>query len=190
MTMRLQIDTKGLEALFPEGQARVDLQNAVTAEFARKHFDRALVDNALRNMATEMEVGLAAKINKAKQETADVVAAKLGLTINPGYYRDVNLPPAIALQIETGVRDAITARIKEAVESERAKVTEQVTMRLSELLRTTIRDEVHRQVSKALATQVGEAVMAAIQTSMQKLSPEEALIAALEESNREESNRG
>lgn len=41
--MKIQIDTKALEALFPEGsEARVDLQNAVIANFAKKMQERHL----------------------------------------------------------------------------------------------------------------------------------------------------
>lgn len=39
--MKMQLDTKALEALFPEGsEARVELQNAVIANFAKKMHDK------------------------------------------------------------------------------------------------------------------------------------------------------
>ena len=35
--MKIQLDTKALESLFPEGsEARIELQNAVIANFAKK----------------------------------------------------------------------------------------------------------------------------------------------------------
>lgn len=41
--MKIQLDTKALEALFPEGsEARVELQNAVIANFAKKMQERHL----------------------------------------------------------------------------------------------------------------------------------------------------
>ncbi|QBX32629.1 hypothetical protein Asfd1_3 [Aeromonas phage Asfd_1] len=43
--MKIQLDTKALEALFPEGsEARVELQNAVIANFAKKMQEKHLED--------------------------------------------------------------------------------------------------------------------------------------------------
>lgn len=51
--MKIQLDTKALEALFPEGSdARVDLQNAVIANFAKKIHERQ-VGNQIHDVVSQ-----------------------------------------------------------------------------------------------------------------------------------------
>lgn len=50
MTIELKLDTAALSALFPEGsEARVNLQQACTENFARRHF-RGLGEDVLRRL--------------------------------------------------------------------------------------------------------------------------------------------
>lgn len=61
--MKIQLDTKALEALFPEGsEARVELQNAVIANFAKKMQERHLegttrqqIQEAVRDAGVSMD---------------------------------------------------------------------------------------------------------------------------------------
>lgn len=53
--MRIQLDTHALEALFPEGSdARVELQSAVIANFARKIKDSQINDTVVKLVRTEL----------------------------------------------------------------------------------------------------------------------------------------
>lgn len=85
--MKIQLDTKALQTLFPEGsEARIDLQRAVVANMLRKSFrgdlSLALRDEITRTvseMRTEMrqliQAELRPALDKAREEVTDGFAA-------------------------------------------------------------------------------------------------------------------
>lgn len=68
--MEIRLDTKALAALFPEGtEARVHLQNAVVAEFIRRHIKPSLVEKDVID-----------HIDIAERNAVNEVLNKLGAT--------------------------------------------------------------------------------------------------------------
>ena len=85
--MKIQLDTKALQTLFPEGsEARIDLQRAVVANMLRKSFTgdldltlRAEIGRSVSGLRTEMrqliQTELRPALDKARDELTDGFAA-------------------------------------------------------------------------------------------------------------------
>lgn len=88
MTIQLRLDTEALAALFPEGSAaRVELQSAVIAEFARKHLKPSLVLSEVTSIISRERQAAVNEVLKDLQKNNGAFAYATSLT--PDFKRRV-----------------------------------------------------------------------------------------------------
>jgi hypothetical protein len=151
--IKLQLNAEAIEALFPEGtQARIELQNAVVAEFTRKHLrDKALGDNVQAQIERARADALDA-VKRAKSAVVDQALTEIGAGKNyNGVYLSDTMKREIAEQARRAVRDEIAKDVTEHVQAAaanlKAQITESAQSAVSRLLDTEIRAAVKARVA-------------------------------------------
>jgi len=167
--MRIQLDTHALEALFPEGSdARVELQSAVIANFARKTKDN-FVDEKVRKVVLDT-------IGKTSEwEVEKLVKAELEKQFSNvgGYWNkkyDVRERGIVGDSISSYVREKVNAlvdewkksgelkaddmiiRIRKDLEERLEYVTKTEITKLNDTVTTLVRSNINEVVRAELAS--------------------------------------
>lgn len=102
--IKLQLNADAIAALFPEGsQARVELQNAVIAEFCRKNIKNSLVISS----------SIEKKIEAARSQVIEDAVFKLGM--DKGSYGTITVGTAVKEKIHVAVRDAMMTDVNNMI---------------------------------------------------------------------------
>jgi len=148
--IKLQLTAEAIQALFPEGtQARVELQNAVVAEFARKHIKPA-----------DLPAGLGAVVKQAQKEATDAAIREIGFRRDA--WDAIKPTPealhAISTQAGKAVDAEIERLIKAHIDNERPLVQLHVERALKQMVDSEIRAVVKARVA-AVVEQMGKGVI-------------------------------
>ena len=109
--MRIQLDTHALEALFPEGsEARVELQSAVIANFARKTKD-TFIDDQVRAIV-KSTVGTTSQYDVEKMVKAELEKQFQ----NVGSYWNKVYSVKESSEVGNSINKHATAKVRELVE--------------------------------------------------------------------------
>lgn len=141
MSIQLRLDAAALATLFPEGsQARVDLQQAVVAEFAKKHIKPSAA-------------GLQAMVDKARVEAVAEVMKELGLTRGAYSSNPVKLSDGVKYEIDQAARSAVREHSRERIEdyakSAAATIAHDAKVLVSRLVDDEIRASIRAKVQEA-----------------------------------------
>lgn len=154
--MQLKMDMAALAALFPEGsEARVELQNAVVAEFVRKNikpgamgadFQKVLVGEA-RNLADQIRRGIA--------DAKHSVFKEVGVAIPRDEWSGVTLTDqqktAIRNAAHTAISDEAKATFQKYIDERVEKLGPQIEREVDRRVGEAIEKEVTRRIAARLA---------------------------------------
>lgn len=137
--IKLQLNADALAALFPEGsQARVELQNAVVAEFVRKHIKIAALGS-----------GIQLQIEKAKKEAIEVALGEFGLK------KDTWGAMKLTSVAQGSIADATRAAVRQ-------EVTDQIAVAVN-LAKSTVTHDAQAAVNRLVNGEIATAVKARVQ---------------------------
>lgn len=146
MSIQLRLDAAALAALFPEGsQARVDLQQAVVAEFAKKYIKPSAA-------------GLQAMVDKARAEAVAEVMKELGLSRGAYSSNPVKLSDGVKYEIDQAARAAVREHSRERIE-DYAKNAAATTAHDAKVLVSRLVDEEIRASIRAKVQEASNAVL-------------------------------
>lgn len=149
----LRLDASAVTAIFPEGtEARVNLQNAVIAEFVRKNIKPSLLG---QDVADQIERARADALNAIKKRADDAkhtYLAELGVSVD-GYSR---------VLLSDSVRSKIQESAKMAVHIEINSVIREQVNAAAEKLRGTIDHDAKAAVNRLVDSEIREAVKARV----------------------------
>lgn len=137
--IKLQLNADAIAALFPEGsQARVELQNAVVAEFVRKHIKIAALGS-----------GIQLQIEKAKKEAIEVALGEFGLK------KDTWGAMKLTGAAQGSIADATRAAVRQ-------EVTDQIAVAVN-LAKGTVTHDAQAAVNRLVNGEIATAVKARVQ---------------------------
>lgn len=152
--MMLRIDASALATLFPEGtQARVDLQNAVVAEFIRKNFRDAALGEDVRAKLEAARTDALAEVKLARAAIMSSAIEAAGLKrdrtwdawkLNPEGQK------AVEDAARAVIRNAATEAAEAAMPGVRAKVEDAVRVRINQLIDSEARAAVRKHVEAVI----------------------------------------
>jgi hypothetical protein len=146
MPIILRLDAGALEKLFPAGsEMRVELQNAVVAEFTRKHIKNVL-DITIINPIVE-------DVKKKMQDQIDATCKDLVGTVSQWGNPKVRLNPELLTTLKLKVAEQVNAQVTEVTAQalvEGGPIMKMVEKRIQESLKYKITDEITRGVNAKL----------------------------------------
>lgn len=157
---KIQLNADALAALFPEGtQARIELQQAVTAEFVRKHFRSGALGTDVFKAIEGARTDCLASIERARTDVMTRVLAEKGLQKNWSSY---------TLQGEA--KEAVSAAAKSIVEATAQKAASEAAAAAVDKLKAGLETAVDRRVNLIQDGQIRLAVKAHIDAVMASLN--------------------
>lgn len=158
--MMLRIDLRALAALFPEGSpARVELQQAVVAEFVRKHLKDSVLGSGIEAMLTETRDNLRAEIRAARDQLLKNDQAVAGVTGD--YWRGIRFSDDAKNAIKSEAYAVLKGVIEESIKGHVATHMQR--------LEKAIANAVQAATTKAIEDQVSAAVRARVAAVVEKL---------------------
>ena len=170
--MKFQLDTKAMEALFPEGsEARVELQRAVIANFAKRIKDQHVSDLVRQEVYKETHGiaeprELARLMNEALKREFDKIG-QWGAHTNLNEHSDIaqamrsyvgrlqyELMADLRKEHETLMKSTLESRVSALVEQaqeELAKVETELTTRVRANISRQMNDIIKQELKKALS---------------------------------------
>ena len=138
MSVIIRLDVNALNALFPEGsESRVELQNSVVAEFARKH----LKPSTLK---------VTSLLETAKTQLVNETLRELGAKIS---YHSVVLPLSVQKQIKEDTEKAVQTHISKAVAT---AMSDTATQELVEHLQASIEAKLDKELTAMIQRRVND----------------------------------
>lgn len=152
--MMLRLDAAALAALFPEGsQARVDLQNAVVAEFIRKNFRDAALGDDVRKKLESARADALTEVDRARQLIMSGALEAAGLKKDSwgGWKLSDEGQRAVKDAAQSVVRAAAVEAAEAAMPGVQAKVEDTVRVRLNQIIDSEARAAVRRHMDALMA---------------------------------------
>lgn len=145
MTMQLRLDADALAKLFPEGsQARVELQNAVVAEFIKKHVSDKLVADDVQRL-----------IKSAKSEAVTEVMRELGVHSQWG---NVVLSDTFKNKLKEQVREQVTSHIHQSATDAAMTLREDLGPMIEKRIELLADQIIEKRIGKELGDRLSKAI--------------------------------
>lgn len=156
--IKIQLNAEALAALFPEGSAaRIELQNAVVAEFVRKNLrDRALGNDVFETI-DRARVDASAAVERARRDIMDRSLAEAGLKKEYGGFKlqgeaETLIKSTARNMVERAAREAADAAAEAAVEKIKTDLDAAVQRRINAITDTNIRAAVKAHLDAVMAS--------------------------------------
>lgn len=154
--LKLQLNAAALEALFPPGSdARIELQNAVVAEFTRKHIKESALGSNVQDQIERARADALNAVKIAKIEVATRAIADIGVIKEWGR---VKLTGEAEAAIKEGARVAVRDEISKIVQEQIQLVAEKLRGTVSHDVQAAINRMVDREISDKVKARVAAVV--------------------------------
>lgn len=152
--LMLRLDAEALAALFPpDTQARVDLQNAVVAEFIRKNFRDQALGSDVRTKLEGARADALAEVTRARKLIMDGAFEALGMQKDrwDSYKLNEAGKAIVAEAARAVVRDTAIDAANTAAETFKAKIEDAVRVRLNQIIDSEARAVVRKYMESVVA---------------------------------------
>ena len=161
--IKIQLNADALAALFPEGSgARIELQNAVVAEFTKKHLRESAFGPAVKERVERARADALAAVSSAKNEVFTQTVQQLGADTHG--WGGVRLSTDLVRRVSDEAHKQVNEQILSSV-AERVKAA-------AGGLSTTIAHDVRVAVNSLVDAEIRAAVRAKVQAVVESLGKE------------------
>lgn len=139
MTIQLRLDADALASLFPEGsEARIELQRAVVAEFARKHLGK-LVPEEVQTIVRKAQKEAVTEILREYRIVNQWGNATSELTESFKTTMKAHVRDAVSAEINTSLKLQIDSINKDLLNTMPSYIERQVEVKTNEMIATAVR---------------------------------------------------
>lgn len=153
--IKLQLNAEAVAALFPEDSpARIELQNAVVAEFVRKHLRERILGSDVHSRIETARGSALTAIESARRDVIDRVVREAGVAKDN--WGRMTVTGSALSEITEAAKQAVHREIEKAIKASIDAMVERLNGRITHDAQVAVNNLLNREIEGAVRARVQE----------------------------------